>query len=148
MPVVLANTSDDAIVDMKTDGANVYWIDQSNVLSSVSVCGGPVTEIATVGGARMVGPTLALDTDNVFVAVDKYVWQVSKNGGCTLALASGQSAASGVAVSEGSVYWSGWNGLTSATINQVPVGGGPVTALAANLPLRPVNAAAGSSSYC
>jgi hypothetical protein len=153
---MLATASDPAITDLKTDGANVYWIDQSNRLSSVSVCGGPVTELAAVNGETDLGPTIALDTNNVYVAVDSNVWRIAKEGGdgSQAMLASGQTFASGAAVSGGSLYWNEWNwdwmtaGQNSAIINQLPLAGGSVTAVAPNVPFAPLNVAIGPSSYC
>jgi hypothetical protein len=152
VPVMLATASDTAIVDLKTDGANVFWIDQSNTLSSVSVCGGPVTQLATANDETDIGPSIALDTSNVYVAVGDNVWRIAKDGGdgSLAMLASGQTYASGVAVQDGSLYWNEWTTFpqSTATINQLPLAGGPVVAVAPNVPFAPTDVAVGPSSYC
>jgi hypothetical protein len=152
VPVVLATASNPAITDLKTDGANVFWIDQLNKLSSVSVCGGPVTALATANDETNIAPSIALDASNVYIAVGSNVWRIAKDGGDGWLdmLASGQNYASGVAVHDGSLYWNEWTTFpqSTATINQLPLAGGPVVAVAPNVPFAPKNAAIGPASYC
>ena len=146
------------LTDIKTDGTYIYFARSDGTIAKVSVCGGPVTVLATIASdGGTLAPSLAISSDTVFFSsgvqpVYSLIGQpnmpisvlasVPKKGGAVMDLAS--AVFPSLAATEHFLYWADLVG----TIERLPIGlQGPVQHVGGQYQLMSALAADDTSAY-
>jgi hypothetical protein len=139
---------------LATDGTNVYWANwgtfdaQGNSNNDGTIMQGPVNGgTPTVLASALSAPScMVVDAKNVYwtnlgrmgaqnlpAPNSGSVMQVAIGGGPVITLANYQSVPVGIAVANGTVYWTEYGLGSPGLVLSVPVGGGTVVPLVAGL---------------
>jgi hypothetical protein len=139
----------DVAMAIVASGTDVFWIEhdlqrRQDVVRTTSTQGGPPTELLAGPGYAM---RLTADVVNTYVAFARTdgggpvpsgaIIQVPHAGGAFTTLASTQAWPDDIVVADGNVYWLTLGACDMACADgalwRVPIGGGPITQLAAGL---------------
>jgi len=99
---------------MTSDATNVYWLNGSTLSKAPASGAGPVTTLASIGGAG----GIAVDATYVYWADASTVMRVPIAGGSATTLVSGVGSPGFLSVDASNLYWTG----VSAALYRLPLG--------------------------